>query len=251
LKIKLNRAYLVLFNFENKELGDMFNSTILAKYVVAITGLVITGFLFGHIAGNLLIFLGADAFNSYAHGLHKLPLVVWGTRIVLLICALLHTYATIKLTMYNKQAKPIGYKKSGYIKSTFASRNMIALGFVLLAFMVFHILHFTAGVIDPATYKDKFQVMLSSGELAMDAYKMAIIGFNKPAIVVFYVIAMFSLSFHLSHGIQSLIQTMGFYGETLTPRAKLISNLASYTLGLLFSSIPVSVLLGLIGKGVN
>lgn len=223
--------------------SEFIKSTILSKVVVAVTGAMITGFLVAHIAGNLLMYIGAEAFNSYAHNLSNMPVLVWGNRIALLIALILHTFATIRLVMYNKQSKPVGYKSPTYTKSTFSSRNMIFMGFVLLFFAIYHILHFTAGVIDPATFKSNLEFTLANGEKAHDAYRMAILGFQNPLIAVFYVIAMISLGLHLNHGVSSLFQTLGIYGDKFTKNAKKIGSTFAIILVALFSSIPIAVML--------
>jgi len=180
-------------------------SSIGAKVVMALSGLVIVGFVLGHMLGNLQIFLGPDALNSYAANLHALPLLLWGTRIVVGLAVLLHIASGLRLVLMNQAARPEKYAKKSYVRASFASRTMRLSALVLLAFIVYHLLHFTLGVTNPA---DKAHVDALGRP---DVYKMVILGFSNPVIAITYVIAMLLLGLHLSHGASSMFQSLGLH----------------------------------------
>src|SRR5215213_7049822 len=126
-------------------------SSLGSKYLMAITGLLLTGFVLGHMAGNLLIYAGPDALNSYAHGLKARPLLLWGARLGLLAVFVLHLVLAFRLTLQNSKARPVRYvHPDATLQASWASRHMMLTGLVLLAFIVFHLAHFTLGVVKPA-----------------------------------------------------------------------------------------------------
>jgi succinate dehydrogenase / fumarate reductase, cytochrome b subunit len=166
-----------------------WNSSIGKKLVVAITGLVFVGFLAGHLAGNMLIFVGEKAFNEYAEFLHSVlhGAGIWIARVVLLGSLILHVLATISLTIANKAASP-KYEFNATIQASRSSRIMIWSGLTILAFIVFHILHFTV----------RTDAQLSHIG-AINPHAMVILGFQSIPVVIFYVIAMSMLCSHLSN----------------------------------------------------
>lgn len=216
-------------------------SVIFAKAVVAITGLAMVGFIIGHTSGNLLMYVGPDAINAYAQGLRDLGPGLWVARIVLLISVILHIYYTLKLTAMNREAKPVGYKKKTYKRTTFASKNMTILGVTILAFLIYHLLHYTFQVTHPqyAEWEDALG--------RHDVYRMVVAGFNKPIISIFYVIGVLGLGYHLRHGIQSMVHTLGFNGDSTKKYANLFAKLITAFSVIGLGSIPIAVLLGLVG----
>lgn len=222
----------------------MNNSLIISKMLVAITGLMMVGFILGHTAANTLVFLGPDLgrdlLNAYAAGLKQTPLLLWGARITLIAAVLIHIVLTIKLTMLNKAAKPINYKVKNTKRANFASQGMTLFGLVILFFLVYHLLHYTLGVTNP-----EFMNMLDD-QGRHDVYAMVVEGFSHPLISLFYVLGVVSLGFHLKHGIQSMVHTLGFNGTKLSQTTNKISNLLSIVITLLLAFIPISILLGLV-----
>ena len=148
-------------------------SSIGTKVVMAVTGLVLVGFVIAHMAGNLLMFAGKDAFNEYAATLQSLGGILWAARIILLGAVLLHIVSAIRLTRQNAEARPVAYRVVKPEVSSYATRTMRVSGFILLAFIVYHLLHFTAGVADPAIFKLKE---------AGDVYDMVVKGFEQPLV---------------------------------------------------------------------
>lgn len=225
----------------------MVNSLIISKILVAITGLMMVGFILGHTAANTLVFLGPelgrDLLNAYAAGLKNTPLLLWGTRVAMVVSVIVHVLLTIKLTMLNKNSKPIGYKVTNTKRANFASKGMAIFGMVILFFVIYHLMHFTLGV----TNAEFMDLLDSKGR--HDVYAMVVTGFQNPVVSLFYVLAVVSLGFHLKHGIQSMVQTLGFSGNTLMQKTKMISNLVSVIITLLLAFIPISILFGLVKLG--
>lgn len=208
---------------------------------MSVTGIMLVLFLLGHLCGNLLIFLGPEALNAYAKKLHALGPILWVIRSGLLIVVGLHIWTSWVLAHENRAARPTVYAKQDYLESTLAARSMLLSGLLVLAFIVFHIMHFTWKITHP-----EFATLIDVHGHA-DVYTMVVIGFQEPLIAVAYVVAVFLLCVHLSHGAWSAFQTLG-----LTTPASLVSirwaaRLMAVLFFLGFSSIPLSVLLGFVG----
>ena len=215
------------------------------KWVVALTGLFLIFFVIAHMAGNLQMFAPTpDAINRYADLLKSNPLILWGFRVALLAAATLHIWAALSLARENRAAKPVNYAVAGRksrLGVTWASVTMVISGTVILGFVIFHLLHFTAQMVD-RSYQEMEAVV--DGKTVHDVHRMVVAGFSKPLVSGFYILAMGLLFFHLRHGAASVFQTIGIRDRTL---AKLIES-ASWALAVIlflgFSSIPVAVLLG-------
>lgn len=213
------------------------------KFVAAITGLLLLLFVLGHMLGNLQVFLGPEALNAYAHKLQSLGALLWVVRAGLLAILGLHLWAVLRLQLGNWAARPVKYAESSPLKSTLASRTTIWTGLLIFAFIVYHVLHFTMGVTDPATYA---QVDPVTGQ--KDVYTMVVAGFRQAPVAIAYIVAMGLLWFHLKHGITSIFQSLGLNApkyETLTLR--LGQGLAS----LIFLGNVLMPLLILLGVGVD
>ncbi len=228
-------------NLLGKSLCQFWKSSIGKKLVVAVTGAMLVLFLLGHIAGNLLVFQGPHAMNDYAEFLHTMlhGQGVWIARIGLLLAFALHIYATIELTRQNRAAKTEKYEHDATVVASRSSRIMIWSGLVVLAFVVFHILHFTVRI-DPAlaNMPDPDQ----SGR--HDAWGMVIKGFQNPLVSIFYLIAITLLCSHLSHGIGSIFQTLGLRTRKSSDGIAKLSLILSIVIWLGFISIPLSVMFG-------
>jgi succinate dehydrogenase / fumarate reductase cytochrome b subunit len=216
----------------------LFSDSIGRKAVMAVTGALMVLFVVGHLLGNLTIFAGADALNAYAEKLHALAPVVWGTRIVMGTAVLLHLVLSIQITMENSQAKPDKYAVSRSLRATFASKNMIWTGVILGAFIVYHLLHFTFRVTPDVA--DFTQVVPGN------VYAMVTTALAATFTGAVYVIAMVALFLHLSHGIQSLFQTLGLSNGVMLPRYGLGGKVASFIFLVGFAAIPVAILAGFV-----
>ena len=122
-----------------------YQASIGKKAVMALTGVVLFGYLVGHLAGNLQVYLGAAQMDRYAAFLHSMPALLWGVRVLLLICVVAHITASIQLTLLKQEARPDGYAKREAIGSSSASRTMIWSGPMIAAFVIYHLLHLTTG----------------------------------------------------------------------------------------------------------
>jgi len=223
-------------NALNRSFSALWSSSIGKKYIVAITGIVLVLFLAGHLSGNLLIFVGREAFNEYAKFLHGAlhGAGVWIARVVLLGTLVAHIAATIALTRQNRTARK-SYEFENTIQASKSSRIMILSGLTILVFVVFHILHFT---------------VRTDSELARlganDPYGMVIVGFQNLWVVLFYIIAISLLCSHLVHGVGSIFQTLGLRtkkSEGIIHQASLV-----YSFGIWagFISIPLAIFLGIV-----
>ncbi|MBA2435278.1 MAG: succinate dehydrogenase cytochrome b subunit [Verrucomicrobiota bacterium] len=214
-------------------------SSVGRKMIVAVTGLVLILFVIGHLLGNLQIFLGPEWINGYAEKLRQLGMLLWVIRGGLLIAVLLHIYYTIRLAIENRRARPERYKRKDTVKATFASRSMVLSGLILLAFIIYHILHFTVRATDP-----RFNTLPLDPLNHYDIYSMMIYGFQNPLVSGFYLLSMFLLALHLSHGSSSFFQSLGLNNQKLTARLARGGRIFAWLLFLGYSSIPVAVLLG-------
>src|SRR6266850_1567799 len=181
--------------------------------IVAVTGVVLIVFVIGHLLGNLQIFLGPDWVNSYAQHLRALGPLLWAIRIFLLVSVFLHIFYTISLAIENRRARPVHYKRKDHVKATFASRHMVVSGLVVLGFIIFHILHFTVRKIDP-----RFLLLKADPLNHSDVYSMMVYGFQNGYVSAFYIVGLFLLTLHLTHGTSSFFQSLGLNNQRLTPR---------------------------------
>ncbi len=208
-------------------------TTIARKVIMALTGVVLTGFVLIHMIGNLLLYQGPEALNHYGELLQSKPPLVWTARLVLLACVALHIWAATTLTLANWAARPVGYRKTFHEASTYASRTMRWGGPLLALFIVYHLLHFTVGSVHPDFVRG-------------DVYHNVVIGFQNPLVAFFYVLSMVALSLHLFHGVESMLQTMGLSHPKYNGLRKVIgvAYAAVVTVGNL--SFPLSVFFGLV-----
>jgi len=194
-------------------ISSFFHSSVGKKMIVAITGVVLIAFVIGHLLGNLQIFLGPDWINSYAEHLRELGPFLWVIRVFLLINVVLHIFYTISLALENRRARPVAYKKKENVKATFASRSMVFSGLIVLAFILYHLAHFTVRVTDP-----RFLLLKADPLNRFDVYSMMVYGFQNYFVSGFYVLGMFLLALHLSHGSSSFFQSLGLNDKKLTPK---------------------------------
>jgi succinate dehydrogenase / fumarate reductase cytochrome b subunit len=214
-------------------------SSVGRKMIVAVTGVILILFVIGHLLGNLQIFLGPGWINGYAEHLRELGPLLWLTRGFLLIVVILHIYYTIRLAIENRRARPEHYQRKDAIKATIASRSMVLTGLIVLAFIIYHILHFTIRATDP-----RFNTLPLDPLNHYDVYSMMVIGFSHPLVSAFYILSMFLLALHLSHGSSSFFQSLGLNNPKLAPRLASAGRILAWLLFLGYSSIPAAVLLG-------
>lgn len=211
------------------------------KIIVALTGLILIVFLIGHLLGNLQIFLGPDWVNGYAEHLRGLGPILWFVRITLLLTVILHIYFTIQLAMENRRARPVAYAQKEHVKASFASRHMAMSGLIVLAFIIYHLAHFTVRVADP-----RFALLKADPLNRYDVYSMMVYGFQNVYVSAFYVIGLFLLTLHLTHGASSFLQSLGLNDKKLTPRLARAGRIFAWAIFVGYTSIPVAILLGLI-----
>ena len=224
---------------------SMLRSSIGRKWIVAVTGILMIGFIVVHMTGNLQMFAGTpDKINLYAHLLHSYPLVLWGFRVGLLAVTALHIWGTLSLARENRRAKPVAYAVAGRgsrLKVTWTSVTMVISGTVILGFVIFHLLHFTAQVVD----RSYASMETAVGGVGMhDVYRMVVKGFSNPWISGFYLVAMALLFSHLKHGAASVFQTFGLRDRQLVQVIGVGAWILALALFVGFSSIPVGVMLG-------
>ncbi|MBT7442600.1 MAG: succinate dehydrogenase cytochrome b subunit [Methylococcales bacterium] len=215
----------------------LFNTSIGSKLMTATTGLVLVLFIAGHLVGNLLIFQQPSVINNYAAWLQENPLL-WVIRGSMLFVFLFHAFLGLRLARQNRQARESQYHCKTPIEGNISSRFMLISGGVLFAFVVFHVLHLTVGVVDGVNAN------LVNEKNQVDVYSRVILGFQNPWISGAYLVALGLLGVHLFHAIQSLFQTFGFHHESYLAFIRVFSIGLSMILTLGLASIPLSVLFG-------
>ncbi len=216
-------------------LRGFYASMVGKKVVMGVTGIIGIGFVILHSVGNLLVFRGPDAINSYSHFLKSTGELLWGLRIVLIVAVILHVIAAVQLTRQSRAARPIGYAKVEPQAATIASRTMRWGGAFLLVFIVLHILHFTTGTIRPAgTFS------------AQDVYVNVVTSFRIWWVSLFYVLAMITLGFHLFHGAWSSVRSIGVSPSSPEPLHRRVSLVIALFLWVAFTAVPVAVFFGVV-----
>ena len=207
------------------------NSSVGKKIVMAVTGIVLSLFILGHMTGNTLVFKGPEAMNRYAAFLQGLGTGLWAIRLVLLLCVGLHAWAYLSTTAESWSARPVAYRKTTYEASDLASRTMRWTGPILAVFIVFHILHMTTGSVHPS-FKH------------LDAYGNVVRGLSVVPVGLFYVVAMACLGVHTWHGTWSMLQTLGLSHPRFDPVRKKIAIVFTVVVAGGFVAVPLAVLFG-------
>lgn len=219
----------------NNRAPNFWQSTNGKKVVMAVTGCIMFIFLIGHLLGNLLVYVGRARFNDYAQFLHFDDTLLWIVRAILIVSVVLHIIATVQLALRNKAARPVGYSRKQAINSSYASRTMYWSGPIVLAFIIFHLLEFTAGTIHPES-------QFTPG----DVYHNVVAGFQVWWVSAWYIFALILLGFHLRHGLWSMFQSVGYNHPRHTPLLKKTAYVVAVAIVLGYISIPISVLAGII-----
>jgi succinate dehydrogenase / fumarate reductase, cytochrome b subunit len=210
--------------------GGFYRSTIGRKIVMAVTGLVLVGFVTAHMTGNLLMFKGPEAINAYSRFLHSTGELLWVARAVLLVSVVLHIHSAWTLTRAARAARPVDYAEREVQSSTVSARLMRWGGVVLVAFIVFHLLHLTTGTLHPDFDPH-------------DVYGNLMVGLSVPAVALFYLVAMGALALHLHHGVSSMFQTLGANHPHFNPARRRLATFLAVAVPVGFASIPVAVTL--------
>jgi succinate dehydrogenase / fumarate reductase cytochrome b subunit len=205
------------------------------KIIMALSGAILFAFVLFHMIGNLQVFEGAGQMNFYALALRRFPELLWGARIFLLLAVILHIWASIGLAARKIEARPVAYASKESVASTYASRTMYWSGPIVLAFIIFHLLHLTAGVVYPEA---KF--------IEGDVYHNVVAGFSVWYVSAWYVFSMILLGLHIRHGAWSMFQSLGLNHPRHTPILKKTAAVLAIVIVAGYISIPISVLLGLV-----
>lgn len=210
-----------------------YRSVVGKKVVMAATGCVLCLFVLGHMLGNLQIYQGAEKLNQYAAFLKGLGAGLWAVRLVLLACAGLHIISAYQLWRLKLDARPVSYVKKATVATSYAARTMIWSGPIVLAFIIYHLLHFTTGQAHPDFRHG-------------DVYHNVIAGFSRPAASLFYIAANIMLAIHLYHGAWSMFQSVGVNHPRYTPWLKRLAKAYAWVVGIGNVSIPLAVLTGVV-----
>lgn len=211
-----------------------YSTSIGKKVVMAATGVLVIGFVVGHMVGNLQLFLGREQYNAYAAFLKNAPALVWTTRLTMLAAIGLHILAAAQLTLQSWAARPEKYRfRQRILESDYAARTMRWTGPLLATYVVYHLLHFTTGQAHPT-----FDVK--------DVYGNVVSAFSNPVVAGVYVVSMLALGFHLFHGLWSLLQTVGANHPVLNPWRRRLAVVITVALVGGYISLPVAVFTGVI-----
>ena len=210
------------------------------KAIMAVTGVILFGYVVAHLLGNLQIYGDPEQINKYAAFLHNPSSagLLWVARCTLLAAVGLHILASLQLWKLKNDARPVAYVKKDDAAATYASRTMMWSGPIVGAFIVFHVLHLTAGKVVPL-----------ADEIAPNepnVYANVIAGFSNPAISAFYILAIILLCTHLYHGLWSMFQSLGFSHPRYTPKLKAGAAIFAILIAVGNCSIPIAVMTGLL-----
>lgn len=217
----------------------LVKSSLGKKYLMALTGIGLFGFVVMHMIGNLQVFLGPDAINKYAHFLQSTPELLWPARIGLLGMVVVHILCGVSLAIENMQARDQQYEVKRAVRSTLASRSMVVSGLVLLSFIGYHLAHYTLMTIHP-----EYRQMERNG--LHDVYGMIVAGFSNNIVAGFYVVGVGLLCLHLSHGVGAMFQSLGLKNEAYAERIDCLAKIAAVALFIGYISIPIAVQIGVV-----
>ena len=224
--------------------GRLIRSSIGAKLVMALTGILLVLFLVAHLAGNLQIFAGPERMNHYAQSLRDLGPLLWVARIGLIVIALVHVFTALKLVRVNEAARPVPYAMRADRQVKPQTRLMWTSGLVLLGYAVLHLAHLTWGLV----YRQNFELetKIADGRTVHDVYAMTVRGFQVWWLTAAYLAAMVFLALHLAHGVSSFFQTLGWRHSKYRRAIDAVGPALAALFFLGYSSIPVAVWIGLV-----
>ncbi len=221
----------------------VFHSSLGKKYIMSVTGFAMVAFVIAHLIGNLQVFLGPEAINRYGHFLQSNMELVWPARIGLLVVLVLHVWSAIALSIENKKARPIGYVQWNPTVATYASRTMMMSGLIVFCFIIYHLLHFTAQI-QYINFTHQNFVGFEDPQKRHDIFKMMVVGFNNIWVSFFYVLGIFLLSLHLSHGMSAMFQSLGWKKKSYGVFLDKLARAFAVFIFIGYSSIPIAILLG-------
>lgn len=205
---------------------------------MAVSGVILIGFVIVHLLGNLQIFLGPEAINSYAKKLADLGALLWVGRIVLIVAFFAHIYFGIRLKIENRAARGGEYEYTDTLKATVTSRTMMLSGLLIFAYIIYHLMHFTFTTLDPS------YAQLTDDQGRHDVYRMMVMGFSKLPVTLTYLLAMVFLAAHLHHGASSVFQSLGVNDQRWQRYTAWVGPTLAFLIFIGYSSIPVAVLAG-------
>jgi succinate dehydrogenase / fumarate reductase, cytochrome b subunit len=218
----------------------VFTSTLGKKFLMAITGAGLFLFVIGHLVGNLQIFLGPESINRYGHFLQTTPEILWPARIGLLAFVIIHISTSIALTLENRAARAQHYEVKELVKASLASRTMIWSGLIIVAFVCFHLAHYTLLIVHPEFRE------LHDANGWHDIYQMMVLGFSNCWVSGFYVLSIGLLCIHLSHGASAMFQSLGLKNEAYATAIDRFAKVAAVLIFLGYISIPLAVMAGMV-----
>jgi succinate dehydrogenase / fumarate reductase cytochrome b subunit len=219
-----------------------YDAPIGKKAVMAVTGVILVGYVVAHLLGNLQIYSSNPArINAYAAFLHNPSnaLALWSARAILLLAVILHIIASVQLFAQNRAARPVAYYKKDDVPSSYAARTMIWSGPIVAAFVIFHVLHLTVGAVLPT--RD-----VNNNPITPDVRYNVISGFQNYAVSGFYIFAMILLCMHLYHGVWSMFQSLGISHPRYTTKLKKFAAILAILIAIGNCSIPIAVMAGLL-----
>ncbi|WP_026362238.1 succinate dehydrogenase cytochrome b subunit [Geopsychrobacter electrodiphilus] len=217
----------------------LLQSTVGRKILMAVTGLLLVGFVTVHLLGNLSIFAGPDGINAYAVHLHSLGALVWVFRLIMLVLFAVHITLGVQLSLENRTANPINYSIKSRMKTTFSSESMLYTGLILLAFLIYHLLHFTLQITNPEISAHNLPL---DAMMRPDVFTMVVLSFQKVFISLVYIVGMIALFLHLTHGLSSFVQTFGLNNGPSLEKVSLCGKLLAVGYLLAYVAIPVFIL---------
>jgi succinate dehydrogenase / fumarate reductase, cytochrome b subunit len=229
--------------FRMSWIGSFYRSAIGKKAVMAVSGVVMFGWILAHMAGNLKIFYGAEKYNAYAAWLRVMgaPMLpheagLWIARVLTLLAIAFHIHSAYSLTMMNRAARPIQYHGREYVESSYASRTMRWGGVIILLYIVYHLLHLTWG--QPVAPPSEF--------VHGDPYHNVVAGFQVWWVSAIYILANVALGFHLLHGLWSMFNSLGINHPKVNGLKRAFATAFAILVTAGNVSIPMAVLLGFV-----
>jgi succinate dehydrogenase / fumarate reductase cytochrome b subunit len=215
------------------EIVALYRSTLGKKLLMAVTGIILFGFVVAHMLGNLQIFLGSEQLNHYAELLQKNQKLLWAARLVLLLSVGVHVVAAVQVWLRSRRSRPVSYRVFRPPAVDYAARTMVWTGPIVAAFIVFHLLHFTTGTVHPHFVRG-------------DVWANVVTGFSQPLVAIVYIIANLLLAVHLYHGLWSLFQTFGIDHAAIAPWRRRLAVLFAVIIAAGNISMPLAVLIGVL-----
>ncbi len=223
---------------ERRFFSSMFSTTVGQKYAMAIAGLAFYLFLVVHLLGNTTLFFPPEAINTYAHTLEKVKPVIIVVELILLAIFLLHVLFGIIVTLKNRAARPVKYKMvtnaGAPSKKTISSSTMIWTGLIILVFVILHLIHFKFGPGPEQGY-----VTSLDGEKVWDLHRVVVEKFQSITFLVWYVVALAIMGFHLRHAFWSAFQSLGWGNEKYTPLLINLSIFFSFIISVGFIAVAL------------